>query len=72
MCGRIREGVIGLEQRGEEDRMSNENTGSGLGIILGVLGLFGLAYYFNRKKCPKCQFENPPESTHCHSCGEQL
>lgn len=49
-----------------------ENTGSGLGIILGALGLFGLAYYLNRKKCPRCHFENPPESSSCCSCGGQL
>lgn len=49
-----------------------ENTGSGLGIILGALGLFGLAYYLNRKKCPRCQVENSPESICCYACGGQL
>jgi len=23
-------------------------------------------------KCPKCQFENPPESTYCRKCAARL
>ena len=49
--------------------MGEENKGSGLGIILGVLGLVALASYFNKKKCPRCNYENPPEAFSCVSCG---
>ena len=30
-----------------------DNTGSGLGIVLGVFGLTALGQYLDRKKCPK-------------------
>lgn len=52
--------------------MSSGNTGSGLGIILGILGLVALASYFSKKKCLRCGYENPPEAFSCISCGEVL
>ncbi len=49
-----------------------DDSGSGLGVLLGLVGLVGLAYYLGRKKCPKCQHENAPEATHCCNCGGKL
>lgn len=45
------------------------NTGSGLGFVLGVLGLVALASYLTKKKCQWCNFENPPNATICFNCG---
>ena len=48
------------------------NTGSGLGIILGILGLVALASYFSKKKCSNCGCENPYDAKICFSCGGNL
>lgn len=50
----------------------SENTGSGLGIILGLLGLVALASFITRKKCNTCGCENPPNAIICSSCGRTL
>jgi len=48
------------------------NTGSGLGIVLGIIGLVWLANILSKKKCPHCGCENPPDAQICHFCRRML
>jgi len=49
-----------------------QNTGSGLGILLGILGLVWLADFLSKKKCPYCGCENPPQASKCYLCGGNI
>jgi len=49
--------------------MSNDDTGSGAGILLGILGLTFLAYALSKKRCVYCQQEMPSWSKRCAFCG---
>ncbi|MBR9701308.1 hypothetical protein GOV13_00110 [Candidatus Pacearchaeota archaeon] len=50
----------------------SENTGSGLGIVLGFLGLVALASYLNKKRCPQCGYENLGGAIICYHCGGHI
>ncbi len=51
---------------------TTQNTGSGLGIVLGILGLVWLANYLSDKKCPFCGYSNPSNAVLCSNCGGSL
>lgn len=48
------------------------NTGSGLGIVLGIVGLVWLANILSKKKCSHCGYDNPPDAQMCSFCGSWL